>query len=78
MRRLDVHRFEVRSQDEEDLRDRLEAFGRAVFARGGSIVDITWAAEPTDGDWFVTVVYKMPSEEMPDDISSISTGGSSW
>lgn len=60
MRRLETHRFELRSADERDLRNRLRTFRHAVHARDGVVLDIFWAPR-TLGQWVATVVYELPA-----------------
>ena len=67
MPRVQVHRFDVRSRDERDLRNRLATFGRAVHAQDGSILDISWEPPSPSGDIVATVVYELPCTAMPDD-----------
>lgn len=66
MQSFEVHRFEVRSRDERDLRNRLVTFGRAVHARDGSILDVRWGPQSAQG-CVATVLYELPLETMPDD-----------
>lgn len=67
MQVLEVHRFELRSHDERDLRNRLRTFRHAVHARDGFVLDICWAPQTAQGQWIATVVYELPSDAEPDD-----------
>ncbi len=67
MRFPEVHHFELRSRDERELRNRIATFGRAVCARDGVILDVTFGPRSTQGLWAATVVYELPAMTLPDD-----------
>lgn len=60
MRLIDVHNFELRARDERELRNRVATFGRAVCARDGAILDVTWGSRSPKGEWVAKVVYELP------------------
>jgi len=67
MRASEIHRFELRSRDERDLRNRLATFRSSVQARDGAILDVRWGPQSPLGQFVATVLYELPAGTLPDD-----------